>query len=78
MFINNRVPMLLVIVSLAAALLLGAVGCDDDWQEFLEDFDLNDAIETIFGGWGRCRSCSPCYSCGSRWVVEEYFDEWWW
>ncbi len=58
--------------------LAGNSGCEDEW---LEDFDLNRAIDRIVGaveGY-TCGGCVRGDRCCGRTVVveEEYYEEWW-
>ena len=65
-----------IVMVAAVALLVGAVGCDDDFEEMFEDAVFN------IGGWGHNDGCS---SCGGDYYYEDYYyedyyeDDWgWW
>ena len=65
----------------AGALLVGAVGCDDDdFEDFFDELD--DFIDDWHDNdWGYSHGRQPrgCGNCGGGWyVVDEYWDVWWW
>ncbi len=75
-----------VAVVAIGALMMAGVGCDDDFEEMFEDFDLS--FVSPFGGYGGyggsyCGGC-PSYGCGDcgggyyYYEEEEWWDSWWW
>jgi hypothetical protein len=80
MFRQHRNLVVPVALLAAVALLLTNVGCDDDFEEWFEDWDL--PFFNGFGG-GRYNDCGGCYSCGrcgggGYYVVDDWYDSWWW